>query len=71
MTSSATSRRLGSLCEAQEASATGRQPLPPSALDGPVYHQRQPPPAWLEQLPAAEAQDGVEVACHEGGADRR
>ena len=66
----ATSRRLGSLCEAQVASTTDRQPLPPPALTGPARHQRQPPPAWLGQVPAAHAHDGVEAACHGGAADR-
>ena len=43
--------------------------LPPPALSGQARLQRQPTPAWLEQLPAADAHDGVEAACHGGAAD--
>ena len=44
------------------AATSTRRPGPPPT---------PPPPAWLERLPAAELQDGVEVACHGGGADSR
>jgi hypothetical protein len=55
--SSDASRRLGSLCEAQVASATDH-------LRGAApRHLPRPPPALLEQLPADELQEPTEDAC--------
>ena len=44
----------GFLCEAQVASTTGHQRLPPPTMAGPVRHRPRPPPARLEQLPATK-----------------
>jgi hypothetical protein len=55
--SSAASRRLGSLCEAQVASTTGHQ------SGAAARHPPRPPPAHLEQLPADEPQEPTGDAC--------
>ena len=57
-------------CSHHQHPGTTTSQLPPPALAGQARHQRQPPPAWLEQLPAGDAQDGVEVACQGDEPDR-